>query len=100
MLRHLLLSGIFVGLGLGLIVVICTKFDPRPQTIKRFSIAAAATMLAVAVLSFGAESRTGRCPDDPAELCTYNDSVPAIVFVVIAFCIVCAVRSRMIYFER
>jgi hypothetical protein len=57
-------------------------------------------MAIVAVLSFGAESRSGRCPDDLTQICTYNDSTPAIVFVVAVFCIVCAVRSRMIYFER
>lgn len=100
MVRHVVLSGVFVGLGFGLVAFICTKYDPRPQTIKRFAIAAAATIGLVVVLSFGAETRSGACPDDPSETCTYNDSAPAIMFVVAVFCIVCAIRSRMIYFER
>jgi len=100
MVRHVVLSGIFIGLALGLVVLICTKYDKRPQTIKRFTIAAIVTLGVVTVLSYASTTRSGRCPDDPSEICYYNDSVPAIVVVVAVFCIVCAIRSRMIYFER
>lgn len=100
MIRHVVLSGIFIGLGLGLIILICTKYDPRPKTIKRFTIAAILTLGGVTALSYGANTTSGACPDDPSEICRYNDSTPAIVFVVTIFVIVCAIRSRMIYFER
>ncbi len=100
MLRHLVLSGIFVGLGLGLIVLICTKYDPRPTTIKRFMIAAIATMGLIATLSATASTTSGACPDNPIETCHYNDSTPAMAAIVALFCIVCAIRARMIYFER
>lgn len=100
MVRHLVLSGIFVALGLGLVVLICTRYDPRPQTIKRFTIAALATMATVATLSATATTTSGACPDHPIDTCHYNDSAPAMAAVVAVYCIVCAVRSRMIYFER
>lgn len=100
MIRHLVLSGIVVGLGLGLVVVICTRYDPRPTTIKRFTIAAIATMVAVATLSATATTTSGACPDNPIETCHYNDSTPAMMAVVAVFFIVCAIRARMIYFER
>jgi hypothetical protein len=100
MVRHLLLSGIFVGLGFTMVAVVCKKYNPRPKTIKRFGIAAVTTIGLVAALSLGATTRTGRCPDDPSEWCHYNDSVPAMTFLVVIFLITCAVRARMIYFER
>lgn len=100
MVRHLVLSGVFVGLGLALIVVICTKYDRRPTTVKRFAIAAIAVMATVAGLSLGAETRSSACPDDPTETCHYNDSTPAMAGIVAVFVIVCAVRARIIYFER
>ncbi len=94
------MSGIFVGTGLALVVFVCTKYDRRPQTIKRFAIAATVTMGVVIALSFGATTTSGACPDNPEEMCHYNDSAPALMFVVAVFCIVCVVRSRIIYFER
>jgi hypothetical protein len=100
MARHLILSGIFVGLGLGLVVLICTRYDPRPTTIRRFTIAALLTMGLVATLSATATTSSGACPDNPVETCHYNDSTPAMAGVVAVFVIVCAIRSRMIYFER
>lgn len=100
MVRHLVLSGIFVGLGLGLVVLICTRYDPRPTTIKRFAIAAAITMGIVATLSATAVTRSGACPDNPIETCHYNDSTPAMAAVVVVYCLACAIRSRIIYFER
>ncbi len=95
-----MLSGIFVGLGLGLVVLICTRYDPRPTTIKRFTIAAIVTMGLVATLSATATTSSGACPDNPIETCHYNDSTPAMAGVVAVFVVVCAIRSRMIYFER
>ena len=100
MVRHLLLSAIFVGLGFGLVVLICTRYDPRPTTIKRFAIAGAVTLGIVAMLSAFSVTRSGACPDDPTETCSYNDSTPAMAGVVAVYCIACGVRSRIIYFER
>ena len=88
MVRHLLLSAIFVGLGFGLVVLICTRYDPRPSTIKRFAIAAAATMGAVAMMSATAVTSSGACPDNPIETCHYNDSTPAMAAVVAVYCVV------------
>ena len=97
---HMILSWIFVGLGLGLVVLICTRYDPRPRTIKRFAIGAAIAMGIVAILSATAVTRSSACPDNPIETCHYNDSTPAIALVVTVYCIACAIRSRIIYFER
>jgi hypothetical protein len=100
MVRHLVLSGLFVAPSLGLIVLICTRYERRPTTIKRFTIAAVATMGAVATLSATASTTSGACPDNPIETCRYNDSTPAMAAVVAVFCIACAIRSRVIYFHR
>ena len=100
MARHLLLSAIFVGLGFGLVVLICTRYDPRPETIRRFAIGGAGTLAAVAVISAFSVTRSGACPDNPIETCHYNDSTPAMAGIVGVYLIVCAVRSRIIYFER
>jgi len=100
MVRHVLLSAIFVGLGFALVVFICTRYDPRPRTIKRFAIGGAVTVTMVAMLSAFSITRSGACPDNPIETCHYNDSTPAMTLVVAAYLIVCGVRSRIIYFER
>jgi len=100
MVGHVLLSTIFVGLGFGLVVLICTRYDPRPTTIKRFAIGGAVTIGLVAMLSAFSVTRSGACPDNPIETCHYNDSTPAMAGVVAVYLIVCAVRSRIIYFER
>ena len=100
MLRHVLLATIFVGLGFGLVVLICTRYDPRPTTIKRFAIGGVITIGIVAMLSAFSVTRSGACPDNPIETCRYNDSTQAMAGVVAVYCIVCAIRSRIIYFER
>lgn len=100
MVRHLLLSAIFVALGFGLVVLICTKYDPRPTTIKRFAIGGAVTLAIVAMLSAFSVTRSGACPDNPIETCHYNDSTPAMAGAVAVYCIACGIRSRIIYFER
>ena len=98
--RHLALSAIFVAVGLGLVLRICSKYEHPPTTVKRFSIAAAAVMATVAGISASATTTSGACPDNPIETCHYNDSTPAIAGVVAVFFIVCAIRARIIYFER
>ena len=71
-----------------------------PRTAVYIAIAAAATMGLIATLSAAASTTSGACPDNPIETCHYNDSTPAMAAIVALFCIVCAVRARMIYFER
>jgi len=100
MVRHLVISAIFVAAALGLVLRMCSKYDHPSTTVKRFSIAAAAVMATIAVLSASATTTTGACPDNPIEKCHYNDSTPAMAGIVAVFCIVCAIRARMIYFER
>ena len=100
MIRHVLLATFFVGLGLGLVVLICTRYDPRPETIRRFAIGGAISIGLVAMLSAFSVTRSAACPDNPIETCHYNDSTPAMAGVVAVYLVVCAIRSRIIYFER
>ena len=100
MLRHLVLSGLVMAVGMAALTVVWVRYGEGRRTLKRFAIAYAFALAVVAGISVGSETYRARCPDDPAEWCEYNDSVAAIATIAVVFSIAAVVRSWMLYSER
>ncbi|MFT7476136.1 MAG: hypothetical protein ACI81L_003084 [Verrucomicrobiales bacterium] len=98
--RHLVLSAIPVGLGLGVLVFVCLRYNIGGRSIRRYSIAAAAIMVLIAALSEAAVVRVRPCPGNAIETCEYNDLVPAMATLAVTFALVTIIKTSVLFSER
>ena len=99
MVRHLITSACFVIPAAALVGYIAWRYD-HLATARTFFIAAPMLLVLVGILSAGSATYTQPCPDNKLELCSYNDSVPAIAVAVFVFVIASGIRAWFLYAER
>lgn len=88
-----------ITFGTLLVFVVATRYGDRSDA-RSYVIAAPLLLTLVAVVSAGASNTTLRCPDDPLEYCTYNDSEPIVLLVWIGYVVLAAIKSWIMYSER
>ena len=89
-----------MSLGLGALYVVFRRFGEGRRTMVRFAIAFPIVLAVVGAVSAGSETWEQRCPGHPQDLCSYNDSVPAMSFIAGVYALAALGRAWMLFVER
>jgi len=88
-----------VTIGTMSVVASASRFGKRSDA-RSYIIAAPILLFLVVIIAAGTDSYELRCPDDPQEYCTYNDSEPIILLMATGFLVVAMIKSWKLYTER
>ena len=83
-----------------MIVVACASKYGKRSDARSYIIAAPILLVVVVIIAAGSDTYELRCPSDPQEYCTYNDSEPIILLMATVFLAVTMIKSWTLFTER
>jgi len=100
-LQHVIVSGVVMAVGLAAVAFTRFRYDTGHKTFRRFAWWFVGLLVLIALLSaFVADVTNIRCPGDPANVCRFNDTVPAMATIAFVYLLAGLWRSRTMYTWR
>lgn len=97
--RSLVIAMSSITLGTLMVAIVASRYGKKSDA-RSYVIAMPILLVLVAVISAGASQTKLRCPDDPLEYCTYNDSEPIVLLIWIGYVVITMVKSWFVYSQR